>query len=206
MAEHFVSMCPPTGFFLTGVRIYTRSVVGWIEWPRVTVEKRRNVWDLAVVRLTRLCTVHPAVAFSLVLLTKVFCQKPSCPHCTPGPGMIDTLSHYLMTALVERQCWGEILGNTWGLAHKHRQTHTHSHTHIQSTQTHPKELKHTLAGYWMYISSHGVQMCVRALEAGFTKWWRFKEGHRCFADHVHCAAETCYFRQQSPLWDEDHFL
>lgn len=51
-----------------------------------------------------LCTVVPAVAFSLVLLTNVFRQKPSCRHGTPGPGVIDTLSHYLMTALVEREC------------------------------------------------------------------------------------------------------
>lgn len=79
--------------------------------------------------------VHPAVAFSLVLLTKVFCQKPSCPHCTPGSGMIDTLSHYLMTALVERECWGEILGNTWGLAHKHTHTHTYSYTYSRHKHT-----------------------------------------------------------------------
>lgn len=50
------------------------------------------------------CTVVPAVAFSLVLLTKVFRQKPSCHRGTAGPGMIDTLSHYLMTALVGREC------------------------------------------------------------------------------------------------------
>lgn len=51
-----------------------------------------------------LCAVVPAVAFSLVLLTKVFRQKPSCRRGTPGPCMIDTLSHYLMTALVEGEC------------------------------------------------------------------------------------------------------
>lgn len=162
----------PTGIFLRGVRIYTRSMVGWIKWLEGDCRKKKGRVRPGSGKIDLYCTVLPAVAISLVLLTKVFCQKPSCLPCTPGPGMIDTLSHYLMTALVEREraveWYWEIAGDL----------HTHTHTAIVCRC-----------------------VCVHALEAKFTKqWWRFIEGRRCFTAHVYCAAETYYFRQQG-VWN-----
>lgn len=114
----------PTEIFLRGVRIYTRSMVGWIKRLEGDCRKKKGRVRPGSGKIDLYCTVLPAVAISLVLLTKVFCQKPSCLPCTPGPGMIDTLSHYLMTALVEREraveWYWEIAGDL----------HTHTHTHV----------------------------------------------------------------------------
>lgn len=135
-----------------------------MEWPEGYCRKKKPCVRPGSGKVDLFCAVVPAVAFSLVLLTKVFRQKPSCRHGTPGPGMIDTLSHYLMTALVERECWGVILGSSWGLAHKHRQTHTYAHmpaqihacTHIYCRRKHTLRSSNTL---WLGIGSTSQPRC-----------------------------------------------
>ena len=173
----------------------------------------------------------PAVAFSLVLLTKVFRQKPSCRHGTPGPGMIDTLSHYLMTALVERVLrsdTGKWLGTcTQTQRQTHTRKHTHTHTHIlhkcmhAHTYTVDPSPKDTLRSSNTHQLGNGnisrpwcVYMCAHSCSRGRIHQTQGKvEGRRCFAHRVHRAPETCYFGQQgvwnSPLIilrDEHQFL
>lgn len=74
------------------------------------------------------CGSVPAVALSPVLLTKALRQKSSGRHGTAGPGVIDTLSHYLMTALAERERERVQRSDTEVAGHTH--THEHMGLHV----------------------------------------------------------------------------
>lgn len=95
MVVHFVCMGHPQGSLLQGSEFTPQAWLDELSGQRLNIKEEEGRVRPGCGKVDSFCTLLPAVAFSLVLLTNVFCQKPSRPQCTPGPDMIDTLSHYL---------------------------------------------------------------------------------------------------------------
>lgn len=140
---------PPQGSFLQGSRFRPGEWLDESSGRRGIVEKRSDVWDLAVVRL--ICSV----LWSL-LLPSPWCCSQKCSAKNPLVAMAPqapawlTLCHIILWQRWWRECWGVILGSSWGLAHKHRQTHTHTYAHVPAqirvcTHIYSRR-KHTLRG------------------------------------------------------------
>lgn len=127
-----------------------------------------------------------------------FCPHPSGRHGTPGPGMIDTSSHYLVTALaesVQRSDTEKWLGTC---AH----THTHTITLRRSSNTHQLHApggRCTGSGDCVSVSGcvcESGSVCGRSRGRIFLTLGKMSRRTQMF--HTLCvrtAPETCYFRQ-----------